>query len=283
MGWGMAMIPSPAGAVVAPGQVQSLVNNGGNGIGSVRWAPPASNGGEAIDQYLVQIVNVTTVTVAATQTVCGTCTWSIYGGLTNGHTYYVNVYAHNPSGGWGPHVSSNGIVPGASDTMAGAGEREDFTQQTFNLNDRMSAKVNLTTCNLQVSMTDFSLPMVNGSLPLGRVYNSLAAAPGSSAPYSGQHGYGWRSNQAPDVRLLPNTASPTTSTSVKFISATGNSATFTRTSTGFTPFTTPYGLARRSRRRIPPAMTLASTPPVSGSTSTPPASSSTRRTATATG
>lgn len=237
-GWGVTAAFVPA---APPTPVQNLVANGGNTVGSVRWVAPASNGGLPVDFYLLAVINVSTSTYT-TQTVCGTCTWTTFGGLTNGTPYNVAVWPHNPSSaGYGAAVVSNNIIPGATDPMSGAGERSFFTQLGFPITDRMSAKVNVGTGNLEVSATDIVLPTVGGSLPIGRTYNSQAGAAGSVAPYSGALGWLWRSNQSPDFRLLPNASASTQSTSATFLSGSGNSAIFTRPSTSAS-FATQAGL-----------------------------------------
>ena len=118
--------------------------------------------------------------------------------------------------------------------MVGAGQRGDFTEQSFALNDRLTATVNVGTGNLELAATDVVLPAVGGSVPLGRVYNSLDVAVGASEWFSNSFGYDWRSNQAPDVHLVAQADQ-----SVAYVTASGNVASFAL-SAGV--FVTPPGL-----------------------------------------
>ena len=118
--------------------------------------------------------------------------------------------------------------------MAGAGQRIDFTQQSYTLTDHLTATVNVGTGNLELDATDLVLPGVDGGLTLGRVFNSMAAAPGSSMWFSPLFGYTWRFDQAPDVRLTLNADG-----SIGYDTASGNVATFTPNGTGYN---TPAGL-----------------------------------------
>jgi RHS repeat-associated protein len=223
------VVYTPAGP---PGAPRFAVANAANGGANVRWAPPADNGGAAVDGYFIAAYD--SVGLRNYVTVCGTCTSTFVPSLVNGTGYSLYIYAHNGPGQYGTPELSNAVTPGATDPMAGAGERADFTQQTFSLTDRMTAKVNLGTGNLELAVTDLVLPAVGGSLPLGRVYNSMAPAVGSSTFFSTAFGYDWRFNQAPDVRLIPGADG-----SVAYDTPSGNVATFAPAGANFT---TPAGL-----------------------------------------
>ncbi len=224
-----------------PSTPQNVVGNGGNTAGAVRWAPPASSGGVPEDLYLVALYDLGTnpATLVSYFTVCGTCTFTPYPGLVNGHAYEYAVWGHNGPGGYGQPSLSNIFSSSAADPMAGAGDRSYFSYQSFALDDRMAGKVNIGTGDLQVSMTDLAVPMVGGGLSLTRTYNSMEAALGARVDYSGQFGYLWSSNQTPDVRLVP-TPDPGT---VMIVSPTGGAAIFVGTAgASSTAYTTPPGL-----------------------------------------
>lgn len=230
-----------------PSTPQNVVGNGGNTAGAVRWAPPASTGGVPEDLYLVALYDLGTnpATLVSYFTVCGTCTFTPYPGLVNGHAYQYAVWGHNGPGGYGQPTLSNIFSSSASDPMAGAGDRSYFSYQTFALDDRMSVKVNVGTGNLEVSMTDLVVPMVNGTLAIGRTYNSLEAALGARVDYSGQFGYLWSSNQTPDVRLVPTPDAG----AVMIVSPSGGTATFVGTAgASSTDYTTPPSLDAKLTR-----------------------------------
>ncbi|HEX3393679.1 MAG TPA: DNRLRE domain-containing protein [Acidimicrobiales bacterium] len=217
--WGLSNVYTEAAPPSVP---LNIVATAANGSGTARWSPPASNGGVPVEWYLVVAYDNVGPTQVGGFWVCGTCTSTTYPGLTNGHSYVIAVWADNTPGGLGAPVVSNNISPGATDPLAGAGDRSTFSQQGFSLTDRMGASVNLGTGNLEVAVTDLVLPGIGGSLPLGRVYNSLAPATGASTWFSTAFGYDWRFNQAPDVRLVPNADG-----SVAYDTPTGNVLLFT--------------------------------------------------------
>ena len=222
--WAASNVYTEAAPPSAP---LNIVATAANASGSSRWSAPASTGGVPVESYLVDVYELNGPLVSLSN-VCGTCTWTTTANLTNGHSYAVALYAYNTPGGYGPAGVSNYFTPAATDPMVGAGDRSFFTQDGLALNDRTSASVNLGTGNLQVSVTDLVLPAIGGGLPLGRVYNSLAPAPGSSDWFSTAFGYDWRFNQAPDVRLVPNADG-----SVAYHGPSGNVATFVASGPSF--------------------------------------------------
>jgi hypothetical protein len=162
-----------------PGPPTNVVATAGNASTTVRWSAPASNGGMALDFYLLDAVDLNNNNLFFENTACGTCTNGNITGLTNGHTYAVYIWAHNALAGYSlANGLSNDIVTGAVDPMAGAGQRPDFTQQTFPLTDRLAAAVNVGTGNLELAATDVVLPAVAGALPLGRCSTPWPPRPG---------------------------------------------------------------------------------------------------------
>ncbi len=94
-----------------PSAPQSLVATARNLSASVTWAAPASNGGAAVDNYIVYAYNYPAGTPAGPYSyACGTCTSTTVAGLTNGQQYYFAAYAHNAIG-WGAVAGSNVVVP----------------------------------------------------------------------------------------------------------------------------------------------------------------------------
>jgi hypothetical protein len=101
---------TPAGP---PGPAQAVVASAANGGAFVRWAPPASNGGVALDGYLVAAYDSTGL--HSSMLVCGTCTSTVYtAGLVNGTLYYVYVFAHNAPSSYGPASLANAITPAST-------------------------------------------------------------------------------------------------------------------------------------------------------------------------
>jgi hypothetical protein len=103
-----ATLPVPASAP------RSVTAQPGTSLGAaaLSWLAPASDGGAAIDGYLVQAFDVTTsgVQFAGQQTTtCGPCTTSTYGGLIPSHSYVFNIYAHNIVG-YSPVAASNTVA-----------------------------------------------------------------------------------------------------------------------------------------------------------------------------
>ena len=94
-----------------PSAPQSVVATARNLSASVSWAPPASNGGATVDNYIAYAYNYPSGTYANSYAyACGTCTSAAVTGLANGQQYYFLVYAHNAVN-WGPAAVSNVAVP----------------------------------------------------------------------------------------------------------------------------------------------------------------------------
>ncbi len=169
-----------------PSASQNLVAHGGNASASLRWAPPASNGGTTLDYSTVGFYDITTspAVLQYAFNVAGGATATPYPvagapAVANNRIYQFAVWPHNGPGGYGPGSVSNAFVPGPVDALAKAGDRDYFTYDSYPLNDRLTARVNVGTGNLAISQTDLSVPMVGGGAPLTRTYNSLSVEPGA--------------------------------------------------------------------------------------------------------
>jgi Fibronectin type III domain len=104
---------SPASKVVkavprtVPTAPRSPVATPGNGTVKVTWQAPSSNGGAAINKYLVQRA----IGAGAWKNVAYPTTRSYTAiGLTNGTRYYFRVRAHNAAG-WSPYSAVVNAVP----------------------------------------------------------------------------------------------------------------------------------------------------------------------------
>lgn len=96
-----------------PSPPQSVAASPRNAAAVVTWAPPASNGGAAITNYVVgsYIWNGSTWVLLNAYYPCGTCTSWTVSGLANGYTYVFGVWAQN-SAGTSDGVTSNTIIAG---------------------------------------------------------------------------------------------------------------------------------------------------------------------------
>lgn len=94
-----------------PSAPQNVVATARNGSASVSWAPPANNGGAAVDSYIVYAYSYPSGAYANTYAyVCATCVPATVPGLANGQQYYFVAYAHNAVN-WGGGAVSNVVVP----------------------------------------------------------------------------------------------------------------------------------------------------------------------------
>src|SRR5215472_16134684 len=95
------------------------------------------------------------------------------------------------------------VAPAASAASlpVGTGPVPGGTFLTFNLTDRLQAKVNVGSGNLLVRSTDLALAGIGGNVTLGAAYNSLLIA---STIETGAFGHGWRSRSGIDVKLIAN-------------------------------------------------------------------------------
>ncbi len=126
--------------------------------------------------------------------------------------------------------------PFTVDPLLGAGDRSFFTERTLNIGDRLRARINIGTGNLEVALDDLALPSVSGKLALTQTYSSLSQAPGSTAT-GGSAGAGWRLPLGPDV-----TAQRTAGGSVRYTGAGGFVALFTGNPRAGRPYTSPAGI-----------------------------------------
>lgn len=76
-----------------PGQPRVTGGSAGNHTATIRWSPPVSTGGAAINQYQVHRFRADKFVGASARS-------ATFGGLTNGRTYTLFVRAHNKAG-WG--------------------------------------------------------------------------------------------------------------------------------------------------------------------------------------
>ena len=92
----------------------------GNGTLSVTWAAPASDGGNAVDKYTVNVTPHAGGTTTSFDTADATTTSHDFSGLANGTLYDVSVVAHNAAGN-GTAVTGTGTprtTPGAPTALS---------------------------------------------------------------------------------------------------------------------------------------------------------------------
>ena len=92
-GWSPVSTTVSAVPRTVPTAPTYLTSTPGDGSIALSWKPPTSNGGAAIDMYMV--MRATSLAGPWTTLPVQTPTNGIYTGLTNGTTYYFRVYAHN--------------------------------------------------------------------------------------------------------------------------------------------------------------------------------------------
>jgi Ca2+-binding RTX toxin-like protein len=119
-----AVIPA---APTAPGVPTIGTATAGNASAVVGWTPPASNGGSAITQYEVQVINnATNAQVGALRNAAANATQLTVTGLTNGTAYRFRVRARNAIGVSALSGNSNVVTPAA--TVPGAPATVTATQ-----------------------------------------------------------------------------------------------------------------------------------------------------------
>lgn len=176
-----------------PTQVVATPN--ANGSVGVTWSPPGPNGGSPVTNTVVYALNPDLTYAGSYAFAPAPASTATLTGLDRSRPYIFGVYPTNDNFA---HYSfgASAQVTTAAEPLADAGDQPWFSYDTFGLNDRLSAKVNLGTGNLVVSAVDLNVPVVGGTRSLARTYNSLAKD-ASSALF----GYGWRFGEAPDRRL----------------------------------------------------------------------------------
>src|SRR6266516_1269472 len=92
------------------------------------------------------------------------------------------------------------MLAGAPSVPKGTGPVHNGAFLTFQLADRLEARVNVGSGNLLVRSTDLNLPGIAGNVTLGAAYNSLLVGSGLE---NGAFGHGWRIRAGVDVRLFP--------------------------------------------------------------------------------
>jgi len=83
------------GTPTAPGAPTGLTGAPGNGIATLSWSPPGSDGGSPVDRYVIE--GGTSPSGDSIENEVGGDTATI-GGLANGTTYYFRVHAQNAYG-----------------------------------------------------------------------------------------------------------------------------------------------------------------------------------------
>ncbi len=128
-----------------------------------------------------------------------------------------------------------GQIEATNGPTAGAGTPGSFTYDTHTLSDNLTAKVNVGTGNLNLTMNLLGLPGVAGSTPFAIDYNSVYGSPQAQTHGSPLTGPGWRMSPQTDVSLVVYGDG-----SASYFAPDGNSATFT--ANGTNTLTQPPGL-----------------------------------------
>jgi len=109
--------------VTVPGAPTGLVATGGDGQALLSWAPPASNGGSPVTDYVVEYKRLSETTWTTFNRAPSTTPGAAVTGLTNGFNYEFRVTARNAQGLGTPSASSNGVtvrgLPGAPTGVTG--------------------------------------------------------------------------------------------------------------------------------------------------------------------
>jgi ELWxxDGT repeat protein len=98
-------------AATPPSAPTALVGTPGNGQVSLSWTAPASNGGSAISDYVVQFKTASATTWTTFADGTSTATSAVVNGLTNGTAYVFQVAAVNSAGTGAYSTSSSTITP----------------------------------------------------------------------------------------------------------------------------------------------------------------------------
>jgi Bacterial Ig-like domain/Fibronectin type III domain len=104
-----AVVPVPR--ATAPGAPAITSATAGNASVTLRWTPPASDGGAAIVGYSVRAYTAASPTTAVRTVVVGPVTTTAVTGLTNGTAYTFDIRAINDVGTSGPSARSASVTP----------------------------------------------------------------------------------------------------------------------------------------------------------------------------
>ncbi|MGI8751951.1 MAG: DNRLRE domain-containing protein [Acidimicrobiales bacterium] len=137
---------------------------------------------------------------------------------------------------WIATNSGYGQLEATAGATAGAGTPGYYTYDSHTLSDNLTAKVNVGTGNLNVTMGLLGLPGVAGTTPFAIDYNSVYGSPQAQFHGSPLTGPGWRMSPQTDVSLVTYGDG-----SASYFGPDGNSATFT--ANGTTTLTQPPGLS----------------------------------------
>lgn len=96
-----------------PGAPSGLTAYAGNNQTMINWSAAPTNGGPAIDSYVVAAFHPTNSALHKIEEVCGACRSHVINGLVNGIQYTVVVRAHNPNGYSDPWASGT-VTPVAN-------------------------------------------------------------------------------------------------------------------------------------------------------------------------
>ena len=102
---------TPAGAATPPGAPTIGAAVAGPRQATVNWTAPASNGGTAITQYEVRVVDNRGRQVGGLRSAAGTATSLVVTGLSDGKAYRFQVRARNASGLSAYSQLSNSVTP----------------------------------------------------------------------------------------------------------------------------------------------------------------------------
>jgi hypothetical protein len=149
----------------------------------------------------------------------------------------------------GALVALLGPAPSASATptlgaLSGAGQRPGATRLSFYAGDSVKAQVDVGSGNLLVTVRALALPDVHGQLQVGAYYNSAVGITDTTLPRLG--GRGWGLDYTDDVRMVAETATPSTS-AVTYRAPGGLVGVFTPIAGTSNPirYTSPAGSSRR--------------------------------------